>query len=79
MPGFLCLTPERNADEISSMVIGCSSRSAYFVGQVNGMTDFLQPGDICLVYLHRFIFLAKMCCESVKDFAVVGDIVALHI
>ena len=38
MPGVLCLVPDRNADKCSSLVIGCSSRSAYFVGQVSGMT-----------------------------------------
>ena len=32
-----------------------------------------------LVYVYRFIFLAKMCCESVEDVSVAADIVALHI
>jgi len=35
--GVLCLAPDRNAENSSKVVTGCSNWSAYFVGQVSGM------------------------------------------
>jgi hypothetical protein len=77
MPGVLCLAPARNADKSSSVVIGCSSRSGYFVGQVSVMT----PCSLvtCLVYIYRLMFPAKLCYKGIKGVEVAEDIVALHI